>query len=331
MAKKSVEDVDVKNKCVLVRVDFNVPLADGVISDDTRIKAALPTIKYLIDNNAKTILVSHLGRPKGQVKAELKMDPVAKRLGELLNKEVLKIDVCVGDAAKKAVEDMQLGDVLLLENVRFYPEETKNDPEFAKKLAELADLFVNDAFGTAHRAHASTVGVAKYLPAVAGLLMKKEIEMLSKVLFDPVRPFVATLGGAKVSDKIGVINNLLDKVDCLIIGGGMANTFLKANGIKVANSLVEEDKLELAKELQEKAKEKGVKLLLPLDAVVALSIEATGGIGEVPVDQVPGDCMILDIGTKTAELFAKEVKTAGTVVWNGPMGVFEKEAFAKGT
>lgn len=331
LAKKSVEDVDVKNKCVLVRVDFNVPLADGVISDDTRIKAALPTIKYLIDNNAKTILVSHLGRPKGQVKAELKMDPVAKRLGELLNKEVLKIDVCVGDAAKKAVEDMQLGDVLLLENVRFYPEETKNDPEFAKKLAELADLFVNDAFGTAHRAHASTVGVAKYLPAVAGFLMKKEIEMLSKVLFDPVRPFVAILGGAKVSDKIGVINNLLDKVDCLIIGGGMANTFLKANGIKVANSLVEEDKLELAKELQEKAKEKGVKLLLPLDAVVALSIEATGGIGEVPVDQVPGDCMILDIGTKTAELFAKEVKTAGTVVWNGPMGVFEKEAFAKGT
>ena len=331
LAKKSVEDVDVKNKCVLVRVDFNVPLADGVISDDTRIKAALPTIKYLIDNNAKTILVSHLGRPKGQVKAELKMDPVAKRLGELLNKEVLKIDVCVGDAAKKAVEDMQLGDVLLLENVRFYPEETKNDPEFAKELAELADLFVNDAFGTAHRAHASTVGVAKYLPAVAGFLMKKEIEMLSKVLFDPVRPFVATLGGAKVSDKIGVINNLLDKVDCLIIGGGMANTFLKANGIKVANSLVEEDKLELAKELQEKAKEKGVKLLLPLDAVVALSIEATGGIGEVPVDQVPGDCMILDIGTKTAELFAKEVKTAGTVVWNGPMGVFEKEAFAKGT
>ncbi|MCD5405077.1 MAG: phosphoglycerate kinase [Desulfotomaculum sp.] len=331
MAKKSVEDVDVKNKCVLVRVDFNVPLADGVISDDTRIKAALPTIKYLIDNNAKTILVSHLGRPKGQVKAELKMDPVAKRLGELLNKEVLKIDVCVGDAAKKAVEDMQLGDVLLLENVRFYPEETKNDPEFAKKLAELADLFVNDAFGTAHRAHASTVGVAKYLPAVAGFLMKKEIEMLSKVLFDPVRPFVAILGGAKVSDKIGVINNLLDKVDCLIIGGGMANTFLKANGIKVANSLVEEDKLELAKELQEKAKEKGVKLLLPLDAVVAPSIKATGGIGEVPVDQVPGDCMILDIGTKTAELFAKEVKTAGTVVWNGPMGVFEKEAFAKGT
>ena len=331
LAKKSVEDVDVKNKYVLVRVDFNVPLADGVISDDTRIKAALPTIKYLIDNNAKTILVSHLGRPKGQVKAELKMDPVAKRLGELLNKEVLKIDVCVGDAAKKAVEDMQLGDVLLLENVRFYPEETKNDPEFAKKLAELADLFVNDAFGTAHRAHASTVGVAKYLPAVAGFLMKKEIEMLSKVLFDPVRPFVAILGGAKVSDKIGVINNLLDKVDCLIIGGGMANTFLKANGIKVANSLVEEDKLELAKELQEKAKEKGVKLLLPLDAVVAPSIKATGGIGEVPVDQVPGDCMILDIGTKTAELFAKEVKTASTVVWNGPMGVFEKEAFAKGT
>ncbi|MCL0052210.1 phosphoglycerate kinase [Peptococcaceae bacterium] len=331
MAKKSVEDVDVKNKYVLVRVDFNVPLANGVISDDTRIKAALPTIKYLIDNNAKTILVSHLGRPKGQVKAELKMDPVAKRLGELLNKEVLKIDVCVGDAAKKAVEDMQLGDVLLLENVRFYPEETKNDPEFAKKLAELADLFVNDAFGTAHRAHASTVGVAKYLSAVAGFLMKKEIEMLSKVLFDPVRPFVATLGGAKVSDKIGVINNLLDKVDYLIIGGGMANTFLKANGIKVANSLVEEDKLELAKELQEKAKEKGVKLLLPLDAVVAPSIKATGGIGEVPVDQVPGDCMILDIGTKTAELFAKEVKTAGTVVWNGPMGVFEKEAFAKGT
>ncbi|MCL0041597.1 phosphoglycerate kinase [Peptococcaceae bacterium] len=331
MAKKSVEDVDVKNKYVLVRVDFNVPLANGVISDDTRIKAALPTIKYLIDNNAKTILVSHLGRPKGQVKAELKMDPVAKRLGELLNKEVLKIDVCVGDAAKKAVEDMQFGDVLLLENVRFYPEETKNDPEFAKELAELADLFVNDAFGTAHRAHASTVGVAKYLPAVAGFLMKKEIEMLSKVLFDPVRPFVASLGGAKVSDKIGVINNLLDKVDCLIIGGGMANTFLKANGIKVANSLVEEDRLELAKELQEKAKEKGVKLLLPLDAVVALSIEATGGIGEVPVEQVPGDCMILDIGTKTAELFAKEVKTAGTVVWNGPMGVFEKEAFAKGT
>ncbi len=330
MNKKTVKDVDFQGKRVLVRVDFNVPLKDGVITDDTRIKAALPTINYLIEQGGKVILVSHLGRPKGQVKEEFRLNPVADRLSELLGKEVIKVNDCIGEEPQKAIAKMQPGDVLLLENVRFYAEETKNDPQFAKQLAELADVYVNDAFGTAHRAHASTAGVAQYLPAVAGFLMEKELEMLGKALENPQRPFVAVIGGAKVSDKIGVIDNLLDKVNTLIIGGGMANTFLKAQGYNVGKSLLEEDKVDLAKELLEKAKNAGIDLLLPVDAVVASSPESTES-QTVSVEQVPADQMILDIGPQTAEKFAAVLKHAATVVWNGPMGVFEIDAFAKGT
>lgn len=330
MNKKTVKDVDFQGKRVLVRVDFNVPLKDGVITDDTRIKAALPTINYLIEQGGKVILMSHLGRPKGQVKEEFRLNPVADRLSELLGKEVIKVNDCIGEEPQKAIAKMQPGDVLLLENVRFYAEETKNDPQFAKQLAELADVYVNDAFGTAHRAHASTAGVAQYLPAVAGFLMEKELEMLGKALENPQRPFVAVIGGAKVSDKIGVIDNLLDKVNTLIIGGGMANTFLKAQGYNVGKSLLEEDKVDLAKELLEKAKNAGIDLLLPVDAVVASSPESTES-QTVSVEQVPADQMILDIGPQTAEKFAAVLKHAATVVWNGPMGVFEIDAFAKGT
>lgn len=330
MNKKTVRDIEIQGKRVLVRVDFNVPLKDGVITDDTRIKAALPTIKYLTDQGGKVILASHLGRPKGEVKEEFRLNPAAARLSELLGKDVVKVNDCIGEEPKAAAAKMQPGDVLLLENVRFYAEETKNNPEFAKQLAELADVYVNDAFGTAHRAHASTAGVAQYLPAVAGLLMEKELEMLGGALENPKRPFVAIIGGAKVSDKIGVIENLLAKVNTLIIGGGMANTFLKAQGYNVGRSLLEEDKVNLAKELLEKAKSAGVDLLLPIDAVVAPSLEASAGQA-VDVDAVPGDQMILDIGPKTAEKFAEVLKNAGTVVWNGPMGVFEVDAFAKGT
>lgn len=330
MNKKTVKDVDFQGKRVLVRVDFNVPLKDGVITDDTRIKAALPTINYLIEQGGKVILMSHLGRPKGQVKEEFRLNPVADRLSELLGKEVIKVNDCIGEEPQKAIAKMQPGDVLLLENVRFYAEETKNDPQFAKQLAELADVYVNDAFGTAHRAHASTAGVAQYLPAVAGFLMEKELEMLGKALENPQRPFVAVIGGAKVSDKIGVIDNLLDKVNTLIIGGGMANTFLKAQGYNVGKSLLEEDKVDLAKELLEKAKNAGIDLLLPVDAVVASSPESTES-QTVSVEQVPADQMILDIGPQTAEKFAAVLKHAATVVWNGPMGVFEVDAFAKGT
>ncbi len=330
MNKKTVRDIEIQGKRVLVRVDFNVPLKDGVITDDTRIKAALPTIKYLTDQGGKVILASHLGRPKGEVKEEFRLNPAAARLSELLGKDVVKVNDCIGEEPKAAAAKMQPGDVLLLENVRFYAEETKNNPEFAKQLAELADVYVNDAFGTAHRAHASTAGVAQYLPAVAGLLMEKELEMLGGALENPKRPFVAIIGGAKVSDKIGVIENLLAKVNTLIIGGGMANTFLKAQGYNVGRSLLEEDKVNLAKELLEKAKSTGVDLLLPIDAVVAPSLEASAGQA-VDVDAVPGDQMILDIGPKTAEKFAEVLKNAGTVVWNGPMGVFEVDAFAKGT
>lgn len=331
LPKKTVKDVDVKGKRVLVRVDFNVPLKDGEVADDTRIIAALPTIKYLMRQGARVILASHLGRPKGQVKEEFRLDPVAQRLSDLLEKEVTKVDDCIGEEPKKAISQMQEGDVLLLENVRFYAGEKENDPQFAKELAELADLYVNDAFGTAHRAHASTAGVAEYLPAVAGFLMQKELEMLGQVLESPQKPFVAIIGGAKVSDKIGVIENLLDRVDTLIIGGGMANTFLKAKGMDVGRSLVEEDKIGLAQELMQKAAENKVQLTLPMDAVVADSIESPTNIKTVPVNGVPAGYMILDIGPQTAKQFADLVKKAGTVVWNGPMGVFEQDAFAKGT
>ncbi|MCD5407118.1 MAG: phosphoglycerate kinase [Desulfotomaculum sp.] len=331
LPKKSIKDVDVKGKRVLVRVDFNVPLKDGVITDDTRIKAALPTIEYLIKQDAKVILVSHLGRPKGQVQDKLRLDPVARRLGELLTKKVPKVDDCIGDVAQQAVLKMQPGEVLLLENVRFYTAETENEPQFAKQLAGLAELFVNDAFGTAHRAHASTTGVTMYLPAVAGFLMQKELAMLGQTLETPRVPFVAVIGGAKISDKIGVIEELLNKVQILIIGGGMANTFLKAQGINVGKSLVEDDKLNLAKKLLQQATDNKVALLLPTDAVVAPALDAVTAVKTVPVEQVPDDYMILDIGPQTAQKFAAVLEKAGTVVWNGPMGVFEQAAFAKGT
>jgi phosphoglycerate kinase len=329
MNKKTVRDIQVKGKRVLVRVDFNVPQDKaGNITDDTRIRAALPTIQYLVDKGAKVVLCSHLGRPKGKVAEEFRMTPVAKRLSDLLGKPVLKTDDCVGAAVEKAVASMKAGDVLLLENLRFHAEEEGNDPAFAKQLAALGDVYVNDAFGTAHRAHASTEGVAHYLPAVAGFLMEKEINFLGQALADPPRPFVAILGGAKVSDKIKVIENLLPKVDKLIVGGGMANTFLKAQGLDVAASLVELDKVDLAKSL---IKSGGSKLVLPTDVVVADAFAADAKHQTVAVDKVPAGWRILDIGPNTAELFAKVLKDAKTVVWNGPMGVFEFPAFAEGT
>ncbi|QEK11858.1 phosphoglycerate kinase [Crassaminicella thermophila] len=334
MNKKSIEDIQVKGKKVLVRCDFNVPMdEDKNITDDIRIRGALPTIKYLIDNEAKVILMSHLGRPKGEPNQKYSLEPVAKRLAELLDKEVTfaSDEEVVGANAKKAVEAMKDGDVVVLENVRFRKEETKNDPEFAKELASLADIFVNDAFGTAHRAHASTAGVADYLPCVSGYLIQKEIGVMGKALNNPERPFVAILGGAKVSDKIGVINNLLEKVDTLIIGGGMAYTFLKAKGLEIGKSLLEEDKIELAKELMNKAKEKGVNLLLPVDVVVAEEFKADAAHKTVKVEEIPANMMGLDIGKESIEIFSKEIKKAKTVVWNGPMGVFEMPAFAIGT
>ncbi|MCM8901579.1 phosphoglycerate kinase [Caldicoprobacter algeriensis] len=332
MNKKTIEDIDVRGKRVLVRVDFNVPLDEnGNITDDTRIRAALPTIQYLIKNNAKVILMSHLGRPKGEFDPKYSLAPVAKHLSKLLGQEVIMAKDVIGESAKNAVANMKEGQVVLLENVRFHKEETKNDPEFAKALAQLGDIYVNDAFGSAHRAHASTEGVAHYLPAVAGYLIQKELEVMGKALENPERPFVAILGGAKVSDKIGVIENLINKVDVLLIGGGMAYTFLKAKGYEVGNSLLEEDKVELAKQLMEKAKEKGVKLLLPVDNVVAEEFKADAPHKVVDSDKIEAGWMGMDIGPKTREMFGEEIKKARTVVWNGPMGVFEMPAFAEGT
>lgn len=330
--KQTIEDVNVDGKKVLVRVDFNVPLNEkGEITDETRILAALPTIKYLIDHNAKVILMSHLGRPKGEVKAEFSLKPVAKRLSELLDTKVVFADDCIGEDAKAAVDSIEDGEVVLLENLRFHKEETKNDKEFAKELASLADIYVNDAFGTAHRAHASTAGVTEYLPAVAGYLIGKELDVMGKALEDPERPFIAILGGAKVSDKIGVIENLLDKVDCLVIGGGMANTFVKAEGYEMGKSLIDEDSLGLASELMEKAKRKGVKMLLPSDFVVAEEVKPGVEVKIVPADAIPKDAMALDIGPATRLIFADEIKSAKTVIWNGPMGVAEIPEFAEGT
>ena len=331
MAKMTVRDVDVYNKRVLMRADFNVPMRDGEISDDKRIRAALPTIEYLREKGAKVILMSHFGRPKGKVVDEYRLDPIAARLGELLGVSVLKLNDCIGEEAEAAVNKMQPGDVILLENVRFYAEEEKNDPEFARKLAVLGDVYVNDAFGTAHRAHASTEGVAKYLPAVSGFLMEKELEFLGGAVDNPKRPFVAILGGAKVKDKIAVIEALLNKVDTLIIGGGMAYTFLKAQGYEIGNSLLDEERLDFCREILAKAEEKGVKLLLPVDVVVAKEFAADAEHKVVPADEIPADWEGLDIGPKTIELFKDAVKDAATVVWNGPMGVFEFEAFARGT
>lgn len=327
--KKTIRDIDVAGKRVLVRVDFNVPLDKaGQITDDTRIRAALPTIEYLRDKDAKVIVCSHLGRPKGKVAEEFRLTPVAKRLSELLGTTVQKTDDCIGPEVEKAVAAMKPGDVLLLENLRFHPEEEANDPGFAKQLAALADIYVNDAFGAAHRAHASTEGVARFLPAVAGFLMERELTFLGKALADPTRPFVAVLGGAKVSDKIGVIENLLPKVDWLIVGGGMANTFLKALGYEVGASLVEEDKVELAKDLLQRA---GKKLMLPVDVVIADAFAADAQHQTVPVDKVLPGWRILDIGPRSVEAFDAVLRKAKTVVWNGPMGVFEFPAFAAGT
>lgn len=332
MNKKTVEDIQVSGKRVLVRCDFNVPQDEsGRITDDRRIVAALPTINYLIENNAKVILCSHLGRPKGVFDPKYSLAPVAGRLSELLNKQVILTKDVVGEDAKAVIAQMKNGDVVLLENVRFHKEEEKNDPEFAKQLASLADIYVNDAFGTAHRAHASTAGVAKYIPAVAGFLIKKEIEVMGKALSSPERPFVAILGGAKVSDKIGVIENLLEKVDVLIIGGGMAYTFLKAKGYNVGTSICEYDKLDLANNLMEKANQKGVKLLLPVETVVGKEFKPDTETMVVPSTEIPDDWMGLDIGPKTVEVFSEELKKAKTIIWNGPMGVFEFPAFAKGT
>ncbi|WP_334303714.1 phosphoglycerate kinase [Anaeromicrobium sp.] len=333
LVKKTIEDIQVSGKKVLVRCDFNVPMDENKnITDDIRIKGALPTIKYLVENKAKVILMSHLGRPKGEPKKEFSLEPVAVRLAQLLGQEVTFAadDVVVGESAKKATSEMKEGDVVLLENVRFR-KDTKNDPEYAKELASLADVFVNDAFGTAHRAHASTAGVADYLPAVAGYLIEKEVKIMGDALSTPQRPFVSILGGAKVSDKIGVIQNLIEKVDALIIGGGMAFTFLKAKGYEVGTSLLESDKIDLAKELMAKAEEKGVDMLLPVDVVVAKEFKADAENKTVHGDNMPTDMMGLDVGPKSVELFSDAIKNAKTVVWNGPMGVFEMPAFAVGT
>ncbi len=328
MNKKTVRDVDVKGKRVLVRVDFNVPLADGVVTDDTRIREALPTIRYLLEQGATVILASHLGRPKNRVVDSLRMDPVARHLSRLLDYPVTKLDDCVGPEVEAAVRAARPGDLLLLENTRFHAEEEANDPAFAAQLASLADLFVNDAFGSAHRAHASTEGVAHYLPAVAGFLMEKELTYLGRALTSPERPFVAILGGAKISDKIGVITNLLSRVDRLLIGGGMANTFLKAEGYEVGDSLVEDASLAEARALREQA---GDRLLLPVDVVIADRFDADAFSQVVAVGRVPAGWRILDIGPRTLELFQERLAGARTVFWNGPMGVFEFPKFAQGT
>ena len=331
--KKSIQDISVKGKRCLVRVDFNVPQdSEGNVTDDTRIVGALPTIKYLVANGAKTILCSHLGRPKGQFNAKYTLAPVAVALEKLLGQKVIFVDDVVGEKVEKAVAELKEGEVMLLENTRFYKEEEADDKEFCKKLAKLADVFVNDAFGTAHRAHASTTGVAEFVKeSVSGFLIKKELDVMGKALTNPDRPLVAVLGGAKVGDKIGVIRNLLEKADVVIVGGGMAYTFQKAKGYEVGTSLCEDGCIELAKELMQQAKEKNVQLLLPVDNVVAAEFSNDAVRKVVDSDKIPADMMGMDIGPKTIELFCNAIKTAKTVVWNGPMGVFEMSNFANGT
>ena len=331
MNKKTIRDIDLKGKKAFVRVDFNVPMKDQQITDETRIQAALPTIKELVESGAIVILASHLGRPKGEVVEELRLTPVAKRLSELLGKEVANADESYGEAVKAQISKLSEGDVILLENVRFNAGEEKNDAELAKQYAELADVFVNDAFGAAHRAHASTEGIAHHIPAVSGLLMQKELDVLGKALSNPDRPFTAIIGGAKVKDKIGVIENLLDKVDNLIIGGGLAYTFVKALGHEVGQSLLEEDKIELAKSYMDKAKEKGVKFYMPVDVTVADDFSNDANIKTVSIEEIPSDWEALDIGPKTREIYADVIKSSKLVIWNGPMGVFELDAFATGT
>lgn len=336
MNKKVITDLDVNSRRVIVRVDFNVPMSkteEGKITDNARIVAALPTIKYLIENNAKVILLSHLGRPKGEAKKEFSLAPVAKELSKLLNKDVkfLQSNLVVDDNVKTEVLKLKDGEVALLENTRFRNEETKNIDDFSKELAELGDLYINDAFGTSHRAHCSNVGLCKFLPSAVGFLVEKEISIMGKALSNPERPFVAILGGAKVSDKITVIENLIEKVDSIIIGGGMAFTFLKSLGYSVGKSLLEEDKVDLAKDLIEKAKSKSVKILLPIDVVVSKEFSNDSEFKTVSMDSIGDDYMGLDIGEKTVKLFSDEIYNAKTVVWNGPMGVFEMSNFAKGT
>ena len=331
--KKTVRDIDVKGKRVLVRCDFNVPMQDGKITDDTRIVSALPTIRYLTEHGAKVILMSHMGRPKGEPKKEFTLQPVADRLTQLLGKQVIfaASDRVVDEKTRQAAAALAEGDVMLLENVRFRKEETENDPVFAKELASLGDIFVNDAFGTAHRAHASTAGIADYLPCVSGFLIEKEVQFLGNAVENPERPFVAIMGGAKVGDKIPVIENLLKKVDALIIGGGMAYTFFKAEGLEIGTSILDQDSMELAKQILAKAAQAGVKLLLPVDAVCAKEFQNDTEFAVYDNDKIPSDMMGMDIGFKSRELFADEIAKAGTVIWNGPMGVFEFDAFAKGT
>lgn len=329
--KKTMKDIDVKGQRVFVRVDFNVPMADGAITDETRIRAAIPTIEYLVEQGAKVILASHLGRPKGEVKEDMRLTAVGIRLAELMGKPVTKLDESIGQAVEEAVANMQDGDILLLENVRFHAGEEKNDPTLAQQFAQLADIYVNDAFGAAHRAHASTEGIAKHIPAVSGFLMQKELDVLGKALSNPEHPFTAIIGGAKVKDKIGVIESLLEKVNHLIIGGGLSFTFIKAQGHDIGKSLLEEDKIELAKSFIEKAKAKGVQLHMPVDAVVANEFSQDAETQIVDVDAIPADWMGLDIGPKTAANYAEVIKNSKLIIWNGPMGVFEMDKFANGT
>ncbi|MFC0525521.1 phosphoglycerate kinase [Pontibacillus salicampi] len=329
--KKTIEDVEVKGKKVFCRVDFNVPMQEGEVTDDTRIRAAIPTIQYLVDQGAKVILASHLGRPKGEAVEELRLDPVAKRLSDLLDRTVTKTDEAYGSEVDEAVSNMEAGDILLLENVRFYPGEEKNDAELAQQFANLAEVYVNDAFGAAHRAHASTEGIAQHLPAVAGYLMEKELRILGNALQDPDRPFTAIIGGAKVKDKIGVIDNLIDKVDNLIIGGGLAYTFVKAQGYEIGKSLLEEDKIDLAKEYMQKAEDKGVNFVMPVDVIVGDDFSNDANTQTVDIDSIPADWEAMDIGPKTIEKYSDIVQNSKLVIWNGPMGVFELETFANGT
>ena len=332
MNKKTVKDIDLKGKKVLVRCDFNVPMDENQnITDNTRIKAALPTIKYLLEQNCKVILCSHLGRPKGEVLPEFSLKPVAKELSRLLGKNVIMANDVVGEDAKQKAENIKNGEILLLENLRFHREETDNDPEFAKKLASFGEIFVNDAFGTAHRAHASTEGVTKYLPAVSGFLIEKELKFLGDAISNPERPFMAILGGRKVSDKIGVIESLLEKVDVLLIGGAMAYTFFKAMGYEVGNSICELDKLDLAKEIMQKAKEKNVKFMLPVDTKVGKEFDPNTESKIVKYTEIPDGWEGFDIGTETIKIYAEELKKAKTIIWNGPLGLSEFEQFAVGT
>ena len=333
MPKKTLEDMDVEGKRVLVRVDFNVPLNvnTGAISDDSRIRASLPTIKYLVDRKAKVIICSHLGRPEGKVVESLRMAPAAQSLSQLMGLPVSTASDCIGPEAESKVRKLQEGDILVLENLRFRPEEEANDPDFARKLARLADIYVDDAFSTAHRVHASIVGVAKYLPAVAGFLMRKELNVMESLLHNPERPWACLIGGAKVSDKIKLLQNMLKKVDMLLVGGGMAATFLKAQGYEVGYSLAEDDKLDLAKELLQEAKEWKVPLLLPVDAVVAGEIKAEASTKVVPITSIPAGGHIVDIGPKSIALFHNELRKCRTIMWNGPMGIYEMPRFAQGT